>query len=238
MLSKSVNILFTRQLEGMLLQKAASKKIVIETVNFIKIEPVTDTKTLEKIVSYGCEKVTVVFTSTNAVEAVKAQLSTQLNWDIYCIGGATKDAVIEAFGEEKIKAVAKSAANLSDKIILAKDITNLTFFCGDQRLTTLPETLTASGIEVSELVVYQTILTPQIVERNYNGIAFFSPSAVHSFFSENTTGTNVIMFAIGKTTAVTIASYCTNQIVTCEWPGSEQMVDTINHYFEKNYIKD
>ena len=234
MLSKPVNILFTRQLEGMLLQKAALKKILIETVNFIITEPVIDATTLDKIVSYSSEKVTVIFTSTNAVEAVKAQVSNQVDWDIYCIGGATKDAVIDAFGEEKIKAVAKSAANLGEKIIIAKDVTNLVFFCGDQRLTTLPETLAANGIEVIEVVVYQTILTPQIVEKNYNGIAFFSPSAVHSFFAENTISTNVIMFAIGKTTAATITSYCTNQIVTCEWPGSEQMVDTINHYFQKN----
>ncbi len=234
MLSKPVNILFTRLLEGMLLQKAAVKNILIDTVNFIITEPVTDTVTIEKIISYSQEKATVIFTSTNAVEAVKAQVSNQIDWDIYCIGGATKDAVIEAFGEAQIKAVAKSAANLGEKIIAAKNITSIVFFCGDQRLTTLPETLTANGTEVVEVVVYQTILTPQIVEKNYNGIAFFSPSAVHSFFSENTSSTNVIMFAIGKTTAATIASYCTNQIVTCEWPGSEQMVEAINHYFEIN----
>jgi uroporphyrinogen-III synthase len=234
MLNKPVNILFTRQLEGMLLQKAASKKILIETVNFIITEAVTDATTIEKIVSHSNQKATVIFTSTNAVEAVKAQVAYQVDWDIYCIGGATKDAVIDAFGEAKIKAVAKSAANLGDKIIAAKNVTKLVFFCGDQRLTTLPETLTANGIEVMEVVVYQTILTPQIVERNYNGIAFFSPSAVHSFFSENTTSTNVIMFAIGKTTAATIASYCANQIVTSEWPGSEQMVEAINNYYEKN----
>ncbi|MBC7650920.1 MAG: uroporphyrinogen-III synthase [Deinococcales bacterium] len=234
MQNKSVNILFTRQLEGLLMQKAALKNILIDTVNFIVTEPVTDAVTIEKIVAYGHQKITAIFTSTNAVEAVQAQLLNEINWDIYCIGGATKDAVIDIFGETKIKAVAKSAANLGDKIITANNVDKLVFFCGDQRLTTLPETLTANGIEVNEVIVYQTILTPQIVEKNYNGIAFFSPSAVHSFFSENTTSTNVIMFAIGKTTAATLASYCTNQIVTCEWPGSEQMVEAINQYFEKN----
>ena len=234
MLNKPVNILFTRPLDPILLQKAELKKILIDTATFIITEPVTDTVTIEKIKSYSHQKITVVFTSTNAIEAVKMQLTNQPDWDIYCIGGSTKEAVIDFLGEDTIRASAKSAANLSDKIIAANTVKKLVFFCGDQRLTTLPETLTASGIEVSEIIVYQTILTPQVVEKNYIGIAFFSPSAVHSFFSENTTGTNVIMFAIGKTTATTIASYCSNQIVTCEWPGSEQMVEAIHHYFEKN----
>ena len=234
MLNKPANILFTRTLDAMLLQKASLKKVFIDTTNFIETVSVTNDVIAAQIEAYSQQDITVVFTSTNAIETVTSIIKNKPNWDIYCIGGATKDAVIEAFGEDKIKAIAKSASNLADKIIATGTVKKLVFFCGDQRLTNLPETLSAKGIEVIEVVVYNTILTPQIIEKNYHGIAFFSPSAVHSFFSENTISTNVTMFAIGKTTAATIASYCSNKIVTCEWPGSEQMLEAVIHYFEEN----
>ena len=234
MLNKPANILFTRTLDAMLLQKASLKKVFIDSANFIETVSVTNAAINAQIEAYSQQNITVIFTSTNAVETVISVIKNKPNWAIYCIGGATKDAIIEAFGEEKIKAIAKSASNLADKIIVAGTVKKLVFFCGDQRLTNLPETLSAKGIEVIEVVVYNTILTPQIIEKNYHGIAFFSPSAVHSFFSENTISTNVTMFAIGKTTAATIASYCSNKIVTCEWPGSEQMLEAVIHYFEEN----
>jgi uroporphyrinogen-III synthase len=234
MLTKPVNVLFTRPLDTILEQKASLRKVFVDTAKFIDTKTTTDEAITTSVRTTSDSIATVVFTSTNAVEAVASFINNKPNWDIYCIGGATKDAVIEVFGEPSIKALAKSAANLADKILAAGTVKKVVFFCGDQRLTTLPETLAAQGIEVEELVVYNTELTPQIVEKNYHGVAFFSPSAVHSFFSENTVATNVIMFAIGKTTAATIASYCSNKIVTCEWPGSEQMLDTVIHYFEKN----
>jgi uroporphyrinogen-III synthase len=234
MLIKPVNVLFTRPIDAILNQKASLKKVLIDTGKFIETNTTTEAEIISIVKVRSAENIAVVFTSTNAVEAVASFINNQPNWDVYCIGGATKDAVIDVFGEAKIKALAKSAANLAEKIVATGTVKKVVFFCGDQRLTTLPETLAANGIEVEELVVYNTVLTPLIVEKNYQGIAFFSPSAVHSFFSENTVATNVIMFAIGKTTAATIASYCSNKIVTCEWPGSEQMLDTVIHYFEKN----
>lgn len=234
MLTKPVNVLFTRPLDAMLEQKASLRKVIIDTAKFIETNTTADEAIIASVKVTSEEMLTVVFTSTNAVEAVASFINNKPKWDVYCIGGATKDAVIEVFGESSIKALAKSAANLADKIVAAGNVKKAIFFCGDQRLTTLPETLNAHGIEVEELVVYNTVLTPQVVEKNYQGVAFFSPSAVHSFFSENTIATNVIMFAIGKTTAATIASYCSNKIVTCEWPGSEQMLDAVLHYFEKS----
>jgi uroporphyrinogen-III synthase len=234
MLTKTVNILFTRQIDAILDQKASLKKVLIDTGMFIETNTTTEAKIISIVKAKSEENITVVFTSTNAVEAVASFINNKPSWEVYCIGGATKEAVIDVFGESKIKASAKSAVNLGEKIIAAGSIKKVVFFCGDQRLTTLPETLAANGIELEELVVYNTILMPVIIEKNYNGISFFSPSAVHSFFSENTVATSVIMFAIGKTTAATIASYCSNKIVTCEWPGSEQMLDAVIHYFEKN----
>ena len=84
------------------------------------------------------------------------------------------------------------------------------------------------------MIVYKTIQTPKTIEKNYDAVVFFSPSAVHSFFSVNTLPINTVIFSIGKTTTATIQSYCSNMIITSEWPGKEQMIDRVLEYFDSN----
>ena len=40
-------------------------------------------------------------------------------------------------------------------------------------------------LSVDEVIVYKTIETPKVLTKQYDGILFFSPSAVKSFFSKN-----------------------------------------------------
>ena len=129
-------------------------------------------------------------------------------------------------------ATAKNATILADKIIQTKTIEEVVFFCGDHRLDELPETLRYNSITVNELVVYTTVQLPVFIEKDYDAFIFFSPSAVHSFFSMNTVPINAIMFSIGKTTTATIQTYCTNKVVTSEWPGKDQMIENIISYFK------
>jgi uroporphyrinogen-III synthase len=179
------------------------------------------------------QKINVVFTSINAVTAVAVQLTSRPDWTIYSLGGITKETVYRYFSEKSVVATAKNATALAEKIVLRHPMEEVVFFCGDQRLNELPETLLANHIPVKEIAVYTTIETPQPIEKNYSGILFFSPSAVHSFFSVNTINTNVILFSIGKTTTATIRSYCTNTVETSEWPGKQQMIERVIAYFEK-----
>jgi uroporphyrinogen-III synthase len=226
-------ILCTRPLDNSLIYKGLQKGVTIKTVAFIDTLPVTTTNVIEQVQKLASEKITAVFTSMNAVESVSLHIAGKPNWEIYCIGGATKTLVQATFGNHSIQATAKSGSALAEKIIQANNVTNVVFFCGDHRLDELPETLKAQSINVIELVVYTTIQTPKLIEQNFNGIVFFSPSAVHSFFSMNTVATDVIMFAIGKTTAATINTYCTNKIITSDYPGKEQMIDLVIEYFSK-----
>jgi uroporphyrinogen-III synthase len=55
---------------------------------------------------------------------------------------------------------------------------------------------------------------------------------VHSFFSENTIATNVVLFSIGTTTTATIKTYCINKVITSEWPGKENMIDLVLNYYK------
>lgn len=226
------NILCTRPLDNMLVYKAANNGISIDEVVFVETDPITITETLRQIQDIASKKATVVFTSMNAVDAVTSQLKQQPDWKIYCLGGITKETVFNFFGEKSVAGTAKNAKTLAEKIILAGETNEVFFFCGDQRLDELPETLKANEIKVNEVVVYSTRLVPNFIVKNYDGIIFFSPSAVHSFFSENTIATNVVLFSIGTTTTATIKTYCTNKIITSEWPGKENMIDLVLDYYK------
>ena len=86
---------------------------------------------------------------------------------------------------------------------------------------------------MQEIIAYHNLQTPHDVQEDYDGILFFSPTAVHSFFLMNTIRTNVVLFSIGKTTTATIQSYCSNKVITSEWPGQENLLDKVLEYYRK-----
>lgn len=233
MLRDNINILCTRPLSDHLLSETSEKGISITCVSFVKTQAIATPETTDRIRLLASRQIVAVFTSSNAVEAVIEKLHQKPNWEIFCIGGVTKDVAYTFFGKEQVIATGKNATALSEKIIAHK-ATEVVFFCGDQRLNELPETLAAHNILVEEIVVYTTVQTPQAIDQSFKGVLFFSPSAVHSFFSVNTVPLNVPLFAIGKTTAATIKSYCTNKIIISDWPGQESIVDkVVEHYGEQ-----
>ena len=225
------NILCTRPLDESLIHQANSRKIRIDIVPFIKTAAITSKELTEQVQFLQSKNITVVFTSMNAVKAVAELLTTKPDWQIFSMGGITKELVIQYFGRSALKNSAKNATLLAEKIINEGDCKEITFFCGDQRLDDLPETLFKAGILVNEEIVYTTIETPVMVERTYQGIIFFSPSAVHSFFSLNTLPIDTVIFSIGKTTSAVSHSYCSNKIITSEWPGKEQLVHRALDFF-------
>jgi len=231
MKENNVNLLCTRLLPGSLLNKAYEHGIMIDVLPFIYSAPIATKEVIADIQNLQSKKITAVFTSVNAVEAVLPHLSAKPDWDVYCMGGITKEAVISFLGANAIKGTARNAVNLAEKIIANNVKGEIIFFCSDHRLEKLPGILSSNGFDIKEMIVYNTIQTPHVIEKEYDGIIFFSPSAVHSFFSENTISTEVILFAIGKTTASTIATYVMNEIVSSEWPGQEQLIDQVIQYY-------
>ena len=232
MAENKIEILCTRPLDNMLIYKATNSGINMDIISFVETEPVISPEVIQQVQSYGLKKATVVFTSMNAVDAVTSQLTSVPDWRIYCVGGITKETVFNFFGEKTVAGTAKNAKALAEKIILSKDVQHIAFFCGDHRLDELPEMLQANAIAVDEVVVYKTIFISSFITKNYDGIIFFSPSAVHSFFSDNTIATNVVLFSIGNTTTATIKTYCNNKVVTSEWPGKENMIDLVLDYYK------
>jgi uroporphyrinogen-III synthase len=90
--------------------------------------------------------------------------------------------------------------------------------------------LTAHNIQVHEIVAYQTILTPHKIHINYDGLIFFSPSAVRSYLSENTILNEQILFAIGDTTAAAIEQTGNTSVISTS-PDKQKMIETIVQYY-------
>jgi len=249
-------ILSTRPLGNGLTEEAAAMGIMIDALSFIQTEPLQDPGLDQQIRDLSRESLTAVFTSMNAVDAVTDCLRAQKNatryfWTIYCIGAATRQRVQEYFGEDSIAGTAPSAGELADTIIrdvnagapagdrksdrrdagTPAGIRALTFFCGDQRRDELPDQLQRAGIEVREIIVYRTRQTPHPLEKAYEGIAFFSPSAVHSFFSLNKVPPATVLFAIGRTTAAAIRQYSGNPTIVGVSPEKDALIRLAMDHF-------
>jgi uroporphyrinogen-III synthase len=179
---------------------------------------------------------TIVFTSTKAVEAVVAEINGQKTpWKVFCIGYATSESVAKTFGEKSIEGAADNAKELA-KAILDAHVDEVIFFCGDQRRDELPGLLKQNRIEVKEIVVYKTIATPKKIEKKYDGILFFSPSAVKSFFQENKLDNQTILFAIGNTTAEEVKKFSKSKIVVSDAPDKKTLLNKVFSYFQTNHI--
>jgi uroporphyrinogen-III synthase len=155
-----------------------------------------------------------------------------VDWKIFCLSGKTREAVLNALVLEKnIVATAENASALAQKII-EHDVKEILFFCGNKRREELPAILKKNGITVHEIIVYETIEIPSIITADIDGIQFFSPSAVHSFFSVNSLTRNTVCFAIGNTTADAIKDFTDNRIIISESPTQEMMMACVQFYFQ------
>lgn len=232
MQENNIHILSTRPLNKSLVSEAKASGITIDELSFIDTEPIQDIATQQEIEQAYLQSSTVVFTSMNAVDAVVAwQDGQQPDWVIYCMGNTTKQKLKENFGDHSVVGTANNAAELAELIAEETDVDEVIFFCGEQRRDELPAILRNKGIEVQEIIVYETIHTPHKINIDYQAILFYSPSAVSSFFSNNKIAGQTILFAIGNTTAKTIQQYCNNTIIVGKAPGKEELVRQAMEFF-------
>ncbi|MES2646724.1 MAG: uroporphyrinogen-III synthase [Bacteroidota bacterium] len=229
MQNNTIRILSTRPLDETLLQEAVANGVCVDVISFIETVAIENDNTREAIERLSSEVYITIFTSMNAVDAVISQLQKKIPaWKIFCMGNTTRQLVEDYFGTSTVMASASNASELANSIIdwtktheLNKPIV---FFCGDQRRNELPGKLYQYGIELQEIIIYHTIETTHKVADAYDGILFFSPSAVHSFFKINTVSNKTLFFAIGETTASTIKEYTNNKIVIGDTPSKDDLL--------------
>ncbi len=232
-MSKQTTLLSTVLLDQPLIDRAAEHGIGLDIMSFIEISSGTGKELWTEVEELCSLPVTAVFTSANAVRAIaQVAQNSKPDWNIYCLGNATAKAVCESFDEHSIKGRANDASELGT-LIVAHDVCEVVFFCGDKRLDTLPEILHSNDISVHELVVYHTAETPAKMAKQYDGILFFSPSGVSSFFSINHAEPGTVFFAIGHTTANALGEYTSDKPVISRMHSKEGLIDEAIQYFKK-----
>jgi len=185
--------------------------IDIRVLPFTEIIPRTDERIKLQIASLSTKNITAVFTSVHSVNFVSDLLPQKPNWKVYSIGNETSAAVGNRFASNSIVNFANNAFDLS-KCLIADEVKEAVFFCGAQRMDILPDELKKNGIELTELIVYDTGLTPRQIADQPDAILFFSPTAVRSYFSINKLSAETAVFVIGKTTAAALNPFKTGPV--------------------------
>ena len=199
----------------------------IEEKSFIKILPFKSKSNISILEN-------IIFTSKNAVEIILKNYiikNNLANKDIYCVGKSTAE-LIKKNNLNLIKSEDNSK-NLS-KFILAnfKNSKNsFTYFSGKKRIRELENNLKKNNINIIVHEVYDTLLTPIKINDLYDGVIFYSPSAVKSFFKGNNSLNNTYGFCIGNTTAKELNNY-SNRFSVAKSNSEENMLESINKYFK------
>lgn len=233
---KRFRLLVTRDLSEASQAFAHAHGIETATYAFIRIDYAdrdTLSPTLEKYADSQCH---AAFTSRHAAAAVAPVLNDIKidQWRIYCLEGATRREVKKYFADRQIAAMAPDAAALATRIIELNETKRLLFFCGNKRRDELPMALAQQGIEVEECQVYTTVLSPKKIEGQFDGAAFFSPSAVESFFLVNELPGETVCFAIGNTTAAALHNLGRQNIVIASGVSEQHLLSAVAGFADRD----
>lgn len=203
-----------------------NKNIQVEMSNLINIKN-------NRLKPYLLDKKieNAVFTSQNAVESLLVNFSEkQFNFNnIYCVGKRTKALVEKKIG--KVTHTSNSAEKLGTYLLKNLKVKSVTFFCGDKRRDELPDILTENNIQLQEVECYKTVLTKKILDENFDGIMFYSPSGVESYLQTNNPK-NQVAFCIGATTA-NVAKNHFKSIKIAKESTTIGMIELVNGFFKQ-----
>lgn len=216
------------------LKSEVQEHIDISEIEMIKVKPIESEEKVKEIEYWLSKNLPLIFTSGNAGEIIiqllkqqHIELSTRT---IYCLSGKTQLLLKQQLPNFPLIS-ANNATQLADKV-LNDQVKEIVFFCGDIRRNELPDALKKKNIQLHEVVVYNTIETPTTIEGLWDGILFFSPSAVRSFFTANRITAKTICFAIGETTATSISKYTTNKIIQSKTPDPLNIIKEVAVFFK------
>ncbi len=168
----------------------------------------------------------VIITSKNSAKAI---LENNLVIEkCFCVGHQTANLLRDQ--GYPIVEIADYGADLAEKIAEKYQNENFTFFCGNKRRDELPRILTENNIRFSEIEVYTTTLNPKVFQQEFEGLLFFSPSAVKSYTAKNKMKDSIV-FCIGKTTASEAKKH-TLKIIIATKPSIKNVVVQAVKYFK------
>lgn len=211
-------VLSTKKLEPHHVNLLLNKGIALVEYNAIKID------LLGFEISSPVEN--AIITSKNAARAIIRQKVSITN--CFCVGEKTS-AFLKDRGYNVVE-IQHYGAALAREIVERYSTEKFTFFCGDNRREELPSILKEKLIELQEIVVYKSRLAPRKFQQEFDGILFFSPSAVKSH-QENNDLKETLAFCIGDTTAGEARKY-TDRIIIANKPSIENVLVQVIKTFQ------
>lgn len=164
----------------------------------------------------------IIVTSQNTVELLlqKVALAELREKCFFCVGEKTS-SLLKNKGLE-VRETTHYGSELGNILSEKYSERSYTFFCGKMRRPELPGILRKHFIAFDEVQLYDTELTPKKIYRSFNGVLFFSPSAVESFCSINDLSGSTA-FCIGTTTAAEAGKYTSNLVLAAK-PTIESVI--------------
>ncbi|MFD2551586.1 hydroxymethylbilane synthase [Bizionia sediminis] len=197
--------------------------VVADSTDFVKI---SSNRIHPSILKQPIEN--VIITSKNGVEALTTNFDpAALQFkNIYCVGLRTKRLIERRIGP--VKFAAHNAATLAKHMVEFMEGTEVTYFCSNLHLDTLPTVLGKNNITVHEVEAYQTKYAGKTIADSVEGVMFFSPSTVESYIQKNKP--KGVAFCIGTTTANEAKKYF-KDVRTAKIPTVESVVELVNAYY-------
>lgn len=197
--------------------------IRVKSQDFIKVSP-------NRISPFVLKKKmrNVILTSKNAVEALLTNIAAdELKFEnIYCVGRKTKRLIERRIGP--VKHQEKYAKDLATHLVDYMEGLEVTYFCSNLRLDTLPTVLTENNIQVNEIEAYETKHAPVKVDDGAEGILFFSPSTIASYLLKNKP--DKIAYCIGETTAAEARNHF-EDVRVAKMPSVESLIELVNRNY-------
>ena len=218
----SIRILSTKKLLANQKQFLLNANFTVVESDFIKIN--------HKSFELDQVNQNLIFTSQNGFQSFleKNPISETLKHKpVFCVGIKTKQLIEE--NGFNVVVYTGYAADLAEIITLIHKNESFTFFSGNLRRDTLPESLQNAGVQFNEIETYETILTPQKVPSKPSGILFFSPSGIESYSKLNKI-TDEICFCIGTTTADALQNITEKYVIANQPTVENTIIQCINYY--------
>lgn len=232
---KVVTILSTKKLRPTVIDQAAREGLEVKDMDFIEINYLSGRSLTQQM---SALREFLVFTSRHAVEGfLRQRVAGVLTKKIFCLRGETEKAV-RVIEDVAIVSIAGNAKALAEDILQHKEVKAVSFICGDRRRDELPDLLAKNDVGVEEVEVYKTINKGTRINDKYDGIFFFSPSGVESFFQTNILPNRIPCFCIGATTAAAVKEHTSNTVIIARETSQESIIETASqHFFKKRKLR-
>lgn len=175
-----------------------------------------------------------VFTSTNGVKALEDMMQSGLQVrpevSIFAVGSKTQKE-LQKLGLKAQIPFRQDGAHLAELIIDEK-VRSVIYFHGNISRDEMTDRLAENDIEVSEVEVYKTHISPvEMPPEPVEAILFYSPSAVEGFKQgQGFDDALPPLFAIGPTTAEALEKETDQPVRVAERPDTKVLLQTVSTY--------